>query len=213
MESSRWESLKQWYIEWSPWIAGGLILFNVAFFAGVLSIDAGRFLGDSPTIGWAGAIATASATIAAIWIALRRTREQQEKARRSGLLYFATLYPLFMEWADELKETISYFDANLHISLEARLSLKKSIDRARALDLEAIDAHSEKAAAFLSIAIGQCHAVMAQENSYPGKLSPKMHALLVRELSSGRDFIVALAHRSNAAKKIVQTIAQYPTKE
>lgn len=86
MDSSCWKSAKQWYVEWSPWIAGGLILFNVAFFAGVLCVDAGRFLTDSATYGWATAIATVSATAAALYIAGRAAEQARKKDAFSGKL-------------------------------------------------------------------------------------------------------------------------------
>lgn len=85
----------RWYLEWSPVIAGVLLLFSAGFFAGVLSVDAAGFLVDPVTIQWATAIATVLAAIVAIGIALHTDRRKSQDARNAGQLIAAKQHDLF----------------------------------------------------------------------------------------------------------------------
>lgn len=98
MEPSCWESLKQWYIKRSPWIAGGLVLFNAAFFAGVLFVGAGRFLTDSAVIGWVGAAGTFAAAIAAVGIAIHASNAKKADEVTLGKIEALSLAPVLQSY-------------------------------------------------------------------------------------------------------------------
>lgn len=87
-----------WYREWSPWLAGVLLLFNVGLFSGILFADASAFLSNATTIGWVSAIATASATVVALLIAQNGSRRSHEKEALVGRIavvkFSATLFRL-----------------------------------------------------------------------------------------------------------------------
>ena len=134
-------SIKRRYLDWAPWIAGTLILFNFGFFAGVLFVDAGKFLSDSATIGWSGAIATASATIAAVTIAVSKDQKETETRILEGMLHAVRISGPAGAWLNTMHNALDGFKTN------GTLTEQESGDVSSLRD-EIADLHHEKIVAY-----------------------------------------------------------------
>ena len=149
MEPSCWESAKRWYVQWSPGIAGGLLLFNLAFFAGVLCIDAGRFLTNSAPYGWATALATVSATGAALYIAGKAAEQARKKDAFSGKLLTVRLFT----WVQNAYTRIKLAELDLNERNWSPMDLephyKTANDILQSVDEQTIYAFDPKLAALL----------------------------------------------------------------
>lgn len=76
-----WDLLTAKCKKWQPWMTLVLAGFFLGNVAARISTSASSFLSDPATTGWAAAIASAGAAIAALTVA-RRAQEQSEKERR-----------------------------------------------------------------------------------------------------------------------------------
>ncbi|MCH1993533.1 hypothetical protein L7Q78_12170 [Achromobacter xylosoxidans] len=159
-QRSLWRRVAANYVEWSPWIAGALSLFILVFFTGAYFEGLGNVLINPIFVAWVGSLATFSATVAAVWIALHSNQEKQTKEKRAGQLYFATLSVSCSIWRDNIEAALDDYSANLSISLVSRNSLTETVKEMRQLDIARIEAHNPKAAAFLCVAIDECNTAL-----------------------------------------------------
>lgn len=167
---------KRTYLAWAPWIAGALILFDVGFFAGVLSIDAGKFLTDGATIGWAGAIATVSATITAVTIAVSKDQKEATAKALEGMLHAVRIGGPAGAWLNTLhdaKEQLSKSDA---ITRQQRKAITRVRDEIRELHHEKIVAYDPTMASNMSFLINQLSYVLSV--SVITKVEPKVQEQL-----------------------------------
>lgn len=154
MDSNCWESAKQWYVEWSPWIAGGLILFNAAFFAGVLSVGAGQFLTDSAVIGWAGAAGSFAAALAAVGIAVHGSSARRKGLALAGKIHAMSLPTLLLDYGPRIHTVIDALrdrqqDTNLKMMA---IFLREAAAPLNAIDIEKLYCFNKKLAGYTLMA-------------------------------------------------------------
>lgn len=149
------------YISGSPWLAGVLLLFNIGFFAGVLSVDAGKFLTDAVTIGWVGAIATASATIAAVTIAVSKDQKETEVKILEGMLHAVRVGGPAGAWLNALYDARDHFLESDAIPQQHRQAIQCVRDEIRDLHHENIVAYDPTMASSMSFLINQLSYVLS----------------------------------------------------
>ncbi|MBK1979116.1 hypothetical protein JE034_09625 [Achromobacter xylosoxidans] len=98
-----WDSLTKQCKKWQPWLTLALGGFFVGNVAARIWTPAQKFFTDAATFGWAGAIASASAAIAALTVA-RRAQEQSERERRNDREYSESQRKNDREHAEALRE-------------------------------------------------------------------------------------------------------------
>ncbi|WP_238911962.1 hypothetical protein [Achromobacter xylosoxidans] len=192
---------KRTYLAWAPWIAGALILFNVGFFAGVLSIDAGKFLTDGATIGWAGAIATASATIAAVTIAVSKDQKEVTAKALEGMLHAVRITGAAGAWLNTMHNAILGFTKNGTLSTQEHAAIASLRDEIADLHHEKIVAYDPVMAASMSLLIDRLSYVLSVDviTNISQEVREQLRLGTRMALHSSVDLIKLLTSRGSSA--------------
>lgn len=155
------------YIEWSPWIAGFLLLFNFGFFGALLFLDFRAFMSDPITSQWAAAIATAAAAIVALAVASNEERRNHRRSVLAGELaagsmrnYVGSLRVLAKQIDAKIPEAVSATDPNeprkalaAHVKAEVTF-LRESLEK---IPVATIQPYNPRITAYVLHMIDQLH--------------------------------------------------------
>ncbi|OZI32791.1 hypothetical protein CEG14_18030 [Bordetella genomosp. 1] len=163
-----WIGLAKWYVAEAPWIAAILFITTLVFVAGAMSVGWKGwidFVSKDAVHGWAAAIATGTAALIALGIALQTQKEKAREAKRLGEVLAARHRDLLEVVVHEMELQLKSFAGKSFSENDLATDYRPTIEqdlistrkKLESCDVAALLPYSESLAAMIVATAGQLH--------------------------------------------------------